>query len=326
MTNTTYAATHQRVPATGMIYLLICAICWGAGVPLTKDILAYLPPITLLTVQLLISSLVLWIINLKTGTLRQFKPHHLKHGLPGLLEPGAVFVLGLVGLSYTSATNAVLIGAVEPLLLVGLCWLFLREKVQHHTLRLMGIAVLGTLIVGLSDAGGGGTASLHGNLLIVGATVCAALYTLASRQSITRVPPLLLAALQQTCALIGVLALLPFQPMLAPMPLAIAPASAWLLAIFTGIMEFALPYLLYLYAIRRVTTAQAALFPMVVPIFGIAAAVLLLGEPLSSGQLIGAVFVLGASAAIHFHPSHPTDSDAAENEAYNERLDYVEAL
>ena len=37
-----------------------------------------------------------------------------RHGWPGLLEPGASYVLGLLCLSMTVATHAAVIGALEP--------------------------------------------------------------------------------------------------------------------------------------------------------------------------------------------------------------------
>ncbi len=69
----------------------------------------------------------------------------------------------------------------------------------------------------------------------------------------------------------------------------------WALAIGSGILQYALAFLLYLTALKTISVSQAAFFVALIPIFGVASAIVLLGEQPNSLQWIGAACVTVAS-------------------------------
>jgi drug/metabolite transporter (DMT)-like permease len=73
------------------------------------------------------------------------------------------------------------------------------------------------------------------------------------------------------------------------------PLPFWALAIGSGIMQYGLAFWLYLTALQNVSTGQAAFFVALIPVFGVASAVLLLGEQPSGAQWLGAGLVIGMS-------------------------------
>jgi drug/metabolite transporter (DMT)-like permease len=225
-----------------------------------------------------------------------------KRGWIGILEPGLAYVFGLFGLAQTSATSASLISATEPLMTILLAWLLLREPISRRTVPLIALALAGTLIVSLTGAGGG-TQTLWGDALVLGSIVCAAFYAVMSRQSIAHMPPLHMTAVQHTFGLACAVALLPVGVLAGELAfVASIPAGAWLMAILTGIVQYALAFLLYLRALKHMTAAQASLYLMLVPLFGIGGGAAFLGEQMSIMQVIGAVLILAALFRINAAP------------------------
>jgi drug/metabolite transporter (DMT)-like permease len=69
-------------------------------------------------------------------------------------------------------------------------------------------------------------------------------------------------------------------------------AGAWLSAVASGIVYYALAYVFYIGALRRVPAARAASAFYLIPVFGVAGGRAFLGEQLGDAQWIGAAIVL----------------------------------
>lgn len=126
-----------------------------------------------------------------------------------------------------------------------------------------------------------------GDLLVLAATLCWAAYTLIGR-TLNRVPKLTLVAHQ---AMYGMLMLFPFalfemgqwqKPSLIPC----------LSILYLGLMCSAVTYLLYNYALKALAASQVSTFLNLVPVIGVLAAVLLLGEQVQLIQIIGGAVIL----------------------------------
>jgi drug/metabolite transporter (DMT)-like permease len=189
--------------------LVLAAACWGLGTVLSKGALAFIPPLTLLVTQFIASLLVLWLIlglqRVKVPWSRQLLPI----GLLGLLNPGISYTLSLIGLSLTTASASALLWAMEPLLIVGLAWLMLREWLMPKFLLLTAVAAAAVSQVIGADFGRSG--ALLGNTLIFGGVLCCALYTVLAARLGHNVSPLLAVALQETLALLWALLIWPVE-------------------------------------------------------------------------------------------------------------------
>jgi drug/metabolite transporter (DMT)-like permease len=157
--------------------------------------------------------------------------------------------------------------------------------------------MFGVVLITLNQAEHAGESSLVGNLLIVLGTVFAALYVISSRVLVARVAPLPLAATQQTVGLLFALALLIGSWLLGferiPEDL---PASFLLLAVASGIVQYALAFWFYLIGLRVLSAGTAAAYLTLIPVFGVAGAMLFLGERLSFEQWLGCGLVVAAMA------------------------------
>jgi drug/metabolite transporter (DMT)-like permease len=277
----------------GFFVLVLCSAIWGSGTVLSKYTLDYFSPLLLLTVEITASCITLWTLVFISGQHKKLRWRDWQHGAGGILEPGLAYILLTVGLSKTSATNSTLILALEALMVGILAWVFLREKLSRAFWVCGGIALVGAGLLSLSGvANATSGASVEGDVLMVVGTFFASLYIVVSRRSVAVMPPALLAALQHTCGLVIVCTLTLIQGEFAIT--AMPPLSVWLMAAFSGMMQYALAFVLYLTALRYVSAGKSALFLLLIPVFGVVSAMLFLGETLTLGQALGGMLIIGA--------------------------------
>ncbi len=269
------------------------AACWGIATVMTKGVLEFVPPLTLLLVQLLCSNLLLWIIIVGRRSPLPPLAESWQLGLPGLLQPGLSFTTAIAGLVLISASVEALIWSLETILIMALAWVILGERVRVPLLLLALLGVSGVALVTVTGSTtAAGSNSALGNLLILIGTFCAALYTVLVRDRVAYASPLLITALNQAIGLLGVLlvwgvSLVWFSSGLArftPITLAVASLS--------GIMLHALPFWLHTIVLQNMPASFAALFLILIPLFTISGASLFLNETLSNAQWIGAGLIL----------------------------------
>jgi drug/metabolite transporter (DMT)-like permease len=176
---------------------------------MSKGVLDHMPPLSLVTVQLAASVCVLWLAVLALRWRVRLDRPTRKASLSGLLEPGLSYTFGIVGLALTTASNSALIGAAEPIFILLLAWLVLKERVGAPMLMLATMAMVGILLVMAPDAGGfPGGGSFLGDVLVLIGTLFAAFYVIATRRLVLSIDPLPLSALQHSVGLAWTLGVL----------------------------------------------------------------------------------------------------------------------
>ncbi len=283
--------------------LVVSAACWGIATVISKTALHYLPPVTLLVTQLAVSVAFLWTLLLIQRKPISWNKRWLTVSLLGWLNPGLAYTLSLLGLAHTTASMSTLLWAIEPILILGLAWLILRERLTPRLIALSLLAVAGVLFVAGLGFDVGAASSGRGNGLILAGVACCAVYTVLARRVGADMDALMLVALQQTCALIWALVIWPIELWLVGIePLRAIPVSAWGWALVSGVIYYALAFWFYLVGLKRLPASQAGLFLNLIPVFGVSAAFLWLGERLSPPQLFGAALILVAMVGL-FSPA-----------------------
>ena len=270
--------------------LIAASACWGLGTVLSKFALVHFEPIDLLVVQLGASVAAMTLVLALTRS-RPSRPAAMWSvaGL-GVLNPGLAYLLGLTGLTLTSASLATLIWALEPALIVVAARLLLGEAA---TAKIIGVAVAGFAGVALV-AVGPVSGSLTGGLLILAGVACCALYAVWTRRIASSGSVLFVVLLQHATAL-GVALIFATMSGYRPIEaLTLAPGAATGSAILSGVLYYGVAFFLFVGALRRVSAAVAGLFINLVPVFGIIAAYLMLNERLGLLEWLGAATVLGA--------------------------------
>ncbi|MDX2137336.1 MAG: DMT family transporter [Chloroflexota bacterium] len=286
-----------------VLAMILSAAAWGMGIVMSKAVVTSVPPVTLLTIQLLASVAALWSA---TFALRiPFRRRDLRHGWTGMFEPGIAYLIGLLGVQFTTASNATLIAATEPFIILLLAVVFLREGITARTIVLLIASMIGVVLVsGAQPEQAAG--SLTGDLLVFVGTAAAAVYVILSRKSVADVHPLPLAASQQSVGLLIALLALPVALLLGEASqLSKLTVSSVAFAAFSGVVQYSLAFALYLTALKSIPATQAALYLTLIPVFGVGGAMLFLGERLSSVQMLGAAIVVLALVAFQRRQGSP---------------------
>ena len=145
------AAFAESIPPA--VLLIVACALWGAATVVNKALLASLPPLTLLFLELASSVTALWAILSFSRV--QLPPPLLLWPIValGVLNPGIVYALALMGLARVSASVTTLLWAAEPAMILTLAAVMLREPVSSRLLMVMAVGFVGVLLV--ADLAGG---------------------------------------------------------------------------------------------------------------------------------------------------------------------------
>lgn len=282
------------------LFVVAATACWGVGTVLSKQVLDRgVAPLTLLAVELAASTTLLALGALALGIRPTGSPAMVRLGLLGVLNPGVAYALGLLGLVSITASLSVLLWATEPVLIMLLAALILRERIAAATMVGVAVALLGVSLV-LYRPGAAGDAIGIG--LTVAAVSACAFYTVVTRRLLLDDGSLEVVLVQQAAALCFAVALAGTAHATGLANIGLPPDLAtWGLAAASGVLYYGLAFLLFVGGLRGLPASVAgSLYPLI-PVFGIAAGYLA-GERLSDRQAMGAALVAvatGAAAAHH---------------------------
>ena len=286
------------VRVSSFVPLVAATACWGAGTVVTKQVLTDVAPLTLLPMQLTASCLLLFLLCLvRRERLTWSRPTRRLTAL-GVLNPGLAYALGLLGLASITASMSVLLWAAEPILIVLLAIVLLREHVPAQLVTTLAVAVLGVLLVVYQPGASGDPLGVILTLVAVG---CCALYTVATRQLLLDDASLPIVLAQQIAALAFAVVLATTVQVAGWDGWALSGHSwaTWAAAAASGCLYYGLAFWFYLAGLRKVRASVAGGFLPLVPVFGVAAGYLI-GERLSERQWVGAIVVVAATAAMAF--------------------------
>lgn len=135
--------------------LVLVTMRWGCDAAAAKYALRGFGPLTLLAVQLVIAAAVLWVILVvrcrRSGNYALAAPRGV-YALLGVLEPGLAYGGLNYGLAWTSAVTGSLIGGLEGFCTFMLAALVLRRRVTSLGLLAAAVSGTGAVLVGLSGA------------------------------------------------------------------------------------------------------------------------------------------------------------------------------
>jgi drug/metabolite transporter (DMT)-like permease len=231
----------------------------------------------------------------------------LEGGLPRLTRRQwfATFLLGLVGvfsynlffmasLEHLPGSRAALIIALNPVITITLSSLVLKERLSARRWLGVAIALFGVwIVISHGDVASIASAGVGvGELLMLAAVTSWALYTLLGRKVLGGLTPL---AATNYAALWGTLLLALVS---APEVPGLTKAQFdWVMIgalLYLGVCGTALAFVWYYTSVKRCGTATTSIFNNLVPVFGVAISVLLLGEELLVSMLVGgAIAIVG---------------------------------
>ncbi len=278
---------NRRV--VGILCGLAAASIWGGMYVVSKVVLEIIPPFSLVSLRLLLGALTLVIVLFIRGFPKISRKQLWQVFGVGVIGYGISLSLQFLGTKLSTAANGSLVTSTTPAFVLIFAWILLKEKITSRRLIALLFATLG--VVAVIDPR---TVQLNpnlfvGNLLLLGAAVTWALYSVLVRKVTQN------------------LDVLPFSliAFMGGLPVTI-PAGAWELGtigvgeislgvvggvLFLGIISTALAMVLWNNAFALVDASLASLTFFAQPVVGTVLGWLFLGERITSLFLLGGTLI-----------------------------------
>ncbi len=280
---------------TAVAALVAAAACWGTGTVASKQVVDDVAPLTLLPVQLAASCALLLVITLVRRESFAWTPPVRRLAALGVLNPGIAYALGLIGLTTITASMSVLLWALEPVAILLLAALVLREQIPLALGASIAVAISGVLLVVYQPGATGDAVGI--TLTVVSIGFCA-LYTVLTRRMMLDDSSLNVVLAQQVAALVFAVALATVVELAGGTGWDVGGLGGdWLGAAASGVLYYGLGFWFFVTGLRQVPASYAGAFLPLIPVFGVAAGHLV-GERLEPRQWFGAVVIVAATVAV----------------------------
>ena len=277
---------------TAVLSLILVMTIWGSAFAITKATLSTMPPILFALLRFAVASLVLLpIAQLRGGRAKIRTPIALPTiVLMGLTGVTLYYVGYNISLSYISASQAVLIQSAIPAVTAFFAFLFLKERLTAKRMAGIAISLVGVAVVMIAAAPtGGATNLLLGDALMAGTTILWAAYTILAKR-LAEYDQIVVTAYSTAAGTLLLLPIALWEVLNSPVPG--IPAHDWLSVLYLGAISSAGGYWLYNRSLRQLEASQTSAYINLMPVVGVATAVVFLGETLVLWQLLGGAFVL----------------------------------
>jgi drug/metabolite transporter (DMT)-like permease len=281
---------RARIAPAGLVYLAITSVGWGFNWPVTKYLLSELPPLTLRGSTGVIGAALLALLAVMAGQSmkvpRAIWPRLI---LAGVLNVTAWMVLMGLGLLWLRASEAALIAYTMPVWASLLAWPVLGERPTVLRTLALVLAFAGLSAIMSGNGFDASMAKLPGILMVLGGSMCFALGTVLAKKLPITLPPFSAAAWQIGIGCVPIL--------IAGLAIERADVNAitqlgWALLFYSTVIQFCVAYVAWFAALARLKASVAAIGTMAVPVIGVVASAVALGEPLGPGQIAALVFTL----------------------------------
>ena len=193
------------------------------------------------------------------------------------------------GLARTSVANAALMLAATPVLIALISAALGEERVTwtHWVGALLSLTGI-YAVVGTGFRVGGTT--WVGDLMMLGAVCCWAIYTLGSRPLMTRHSPVAVTGISM--AIGTALYVIAVFPHLRAVAWDRVGAGTWFAIVYSALFALCVSYTIWYAAVREIGSARTSVYSNLVPVFAMATAAAFLHEPLGVRKILGAAAVL----------------------------------
>lgn len=296
------------------LLLLLMTIIWGTNFTIIKTAFRELPPQAFNAMRMIVASLAF------LAVIAFVRSAAVKSGsdAEGPLPPGdiasifhtsaavtardwvSLAALGFVGhvlyqylfiagLSRTSVANSSLALAGTPVVIAIISAALGQERITRLHWIGAAVSLLGIyLVVGSGIAVGGATMS--GDLMMGGAVLCWAVFTMGARPLMRRHSPVGVSGLSMALGTIVYVPLVWSDVRVVHWTQ--VTASTWGLLVYSALFALCVSYTIWYVAVRQIGSARTSVYSNLVPLVAMAAAVLFLHEPIGLRKLAGAAAVL----------------------------------
>lgn len=273
--------------------LVLMAIIWGVNFTVVKYGTSLVDPLAYNGLRVALAAVTLIAVVVVTRAALPSRRETLALLALGVLGNGFYQWLFVLGVARTSASDAALVIAATPafVAIIGR----LRGTEQTNARRAAGIALsivgMGFVVLGATGAQSGRSSSLVGDLIMLGASLSWATYTVLLKPYTERVAGLQLSALTMVGGAVPLIAFC--LPAMMHTSWSAFPRLGWVAAIYSGIGSLVLAYAIWYRGVRLIGATRTAMYSNLQPVVAVAVAWALLGELPTGLQLVGAISIMG---------------------------------
>jgi drug/metabolite transporter (DMT)-like permease len=274
--------------------MVLCTIFWAGAFVAGKLSSPFIPPFTLTFLRFSIATVVLYIImKYKKQQIYKLKkkdfPIFLFTGLIGMF---GYHVLFFIALNHTTAINASIIGASNPIITAILSIVFLKDIITYK--RVLGIILSFTgVFLTLTDANLTMIKSFSfntGDLFMLLAVALWASYAVFSKWVMPRYSPMILTFYS---FLFCTVLIIPFVIYEAPWKLiGVIPYYSYVAVVYMSVFPSVIGYLVQQMSIKQIGPSKTSIFINLVPVFSIILSVLILKEALHPIKFLTTILII----------------------------------
>jgi drug/metabolite transporter (DMT)-like permease len=272
--------------------LVSAMVIWGLSFLATKELLPTVPVLSLLFARFAIAAALLAAFGLAQGgrgrALRVSRRDLAMLAGLSILSPVAYYLFETYGVAWTQAGHVSVLIATIP---IGVYLIAFARRMERVTWRrTLGILLaFGGVILLIDSSSGEAGASLAGDLLVLGAVVCAAVQTILLKGALRRVTPLQLTFYQ------ALLSLVIFGPLAAIDGFSWTTrlsATGWGQLLFLAVFCSGIAFLAMNHALVRLSATSVAVSVNLVPVITLLTEAMLLGVRLTPAKIGGTALIL----------------------------------
>lgn len=275
--------------------LVLMALIWGVNFIVVKVGAQLLQPLAFNSGRVTIAAVALGFIALAMREPWPTRRDALALLGLGVLGNGLYQWFFIEGIARTRAGDAALVLAAAPALMAIIGRILGVERVTRRKVLGIGASLFGMALVvfgsGKTDpAITRDVATLAGNMLVLAACFCWALYTVLLKPYTERVPGIPLSALTMVGGAIPLVAV--SMPQVAATPWNALPIGAWGALLYSGLLALAVAYLFWYRGVRVLGPTRSAMYSNLQPVVALVVAWIALGEKPTVIQVLGAVAIM----------------------------------
>lgn len=283
-------AAQRRSRTAGYLLLLVTSVGWGLNWPVTKRLLAELPPLSLRGLSGIVGAALLALLALALRqSLRVPRVQWPRLVLLSILNVTSWMALMGLALVYLPASEAAVMAYTMPVWAAALAWPILGERISLLRVVAMAMALAGLVTL----MGGSGIAASQAKLPGIAMALLGAfgfaLGTVFAKRWPLSLPPLTAAVWQ---ILLGCLPVAAMGLMLEKPHFTALSSLGWTLFGYSIVIQFCVAYACWFAALQRLPASVAAIGTLLVPVIGVLASAAALGEPLGMAKIAALVFTI----------------------------------
>lgn len=276
--------------------MLAVVLIWGANFAFIKTAVLEIPPLAFAGLRFTVATVILAAVaKHRDGSLRWPAGAGWKLIALGLIGNTAYQTLFMLGIDRTTAGNSALMIAPTPALIALLGAVTGVERLTRPVAIGIALTFAGVAMVVAESASGPSAATLAGDALVLGASLCWASYTVGVRAAGLPISALRLTALTMLTG--------------TPLLVLLGAGSAWRFdwssvsplawgaTAYATLLGLCTAYVLFNHAVKVLGGSRTGVFLALIPVVALLVAAIMLHERPSLLQIGGTAFIIGGLLA-----------------------------